>query len=174
VKGYALFTSSRREGSYAIVAEGAARGAEPKQAPGKPAPENQAGAERFDSRRLGPADLFAVTMIRPGTYALTNTLTGAKGRITVAYPTMGREPYRPPAPLTVQCTAQGFAPAAIDLQPAQGIVFRFAVPSHIKIDLVEPNDGPGQVVQQEARPGAPPAEARRPVARWRKQPGRTD
>jgi len=155
VGGYAQFTSSRREGSYAILAERA---------------EGHAKSEQFDSRRLAAADVFAVTMIRPGTYSLTNTLTGAKGSITVAYPTIGKEPYRPPAPLSVESAGHGFVPATIDLQPAQGIIFRFAVPSRIKIDLVEPNDGPAQVVERQARPAAQPEQARRPVVRWKKPP----
>jgi len=157
VGGYARFTSSRREVGYAIAAEGAA---------------GHAKAERFDSRRLGAADLFAVTLLRPGAYSLTNTLTGAKGRITVAYPALGKEPYRPPAPLSVQCAEHGFAPATSDLQPAQGIIFRFAVPSRIKIDLVTPNDGPGKAVQRQARPVVQPEQARRPFARWTKPPGK--
>ncbi len=174
-KGYVLFTSSHKEGSYAIICEKEeSRGEGKREDKSDRAREEGGRAERFDSRRLGATDIFAVTMIRPGTYSLTNTLTKAKGRITIAYPTIGKEPYHPPAPLSVQCTGQGFTPANIDLQPAQGIVFHFSVPSHIKIDLVQPNDGPGKVVQQEARPGPPSKEARRPVARWRKPTGRVD
>jgi hypothetical protein len=106
------------------------------------------GEAAFDSRRLGEADVFAVTLVRPGRYTMRNALTGAQGTITVAYPVRGREAYRPPAPQTVQCTAEGFAPGDIGLQPAQGLIFRFAVPSRIEIELAEADDGPAR----EARP----------------------
>lgn len=132
--GHAVFTASTGEAVHAIVAE------------------RTGGGEPFDSRRLGAADMFAVTLIRPGTYSVTNGLTGAQGKITVAYPTMGKEPYRPPQPVSVESTERGFVPNTIDLQPAQGIIFRFSIPSRIKIDLVEPNDGPG-IVRQPRKAG---------------------
>jgi hypothetical protein len=148
-KGHAVFQAPEGAEGYAVVAEAAG--------PGGPAP--------FDSRQLGGDDLFAVTLIRPGTYTMTNLLTGAEGRITVAYPTVGDRPYQPPDPVSVECTKQGFAPDTIDLQPAQGIIFRFGTPSRIKIDLVEPLD----------RPAGPAEErGRRRVAHWRRPGARRD
>lgn len=158
--GHVMLSASSGESSHAILVE-------PMQGKGEP----------FDSRRLGAGDLFAVTLIRPGSYTLANELTGAKGEITVAYPTVGKEPYRPPVPVTVECTERGFRPDRIALKPAQGLIFRVQAPSRIKIDLVKPDDGPVERLEragERGRPGvAPRAEgASRPVARWRKpQPG---
>ncbi len=154
--GHVMFSASSGESSHAIVAE---------RMDGK--------AEPFDSRRLGAGDLFAVTLIRPGVYSLVNELTGAQGRVIVAYPTVGKEPYRPPAPVAVECTERGFRPEAIDLKPAQGIVFRVQTPSRIKIDLVDPIDAPAIRREREKEKGqadvaSRAAGARRLVARWRK------
>jgi hypothetical protein len=98
----------------------------------------------FDSRRLSADDTFAVTMVRPGRYEMRNVLTKDEGTITVAYPVIGRGPYRPPDPVRVTCSSKGFKPRSIKLKPAQGIVFDFAVPSRIEIELVEPDDGPAK------------------------------
>jgi hypothetical protein len=113
-------------------------------------------ARRFDSRRLERGDFFAVTLIRPGTYSLANVHNRARGEITVAYPTVGDKPYRPPEPVQVNCARNRFEPDKIDLQPGQGIVFHFNTPSRIKIDLVEPHEG----LQEEVR--------RQKVVSWRK------
>jgi hypothetical protein len=91
---------------------------------------------------LGEDDLFSVTMVRPGTYTVANTVTRAEGSVTVAYPTIGEAPYRPPEPASVVCRADGFDPPSVDLQPAQGLIFRFEVPSRIVIALAQPDDGP--------------------------------
>lgn len=98
----------------------------------------------FDSRRLSAEDTFAVTLARPGRYAMRNLLTKYEGTITVAYPVIGRQPYRPPEPVRVTCSAKGFKPRSVKLKPAQGILFDFAAPSRIEIDLVEPDDGPAK------------------------------
>jgi len=125
--GYTSFTATRREDASAVVVR--RRGEEGEE-------------ELFDSRRLEEGDIFALTMVRPGAYALNNAETGATGEIRVAYPTVGKEPYRPPDPISVECTDQGFSPADIDLMPAQGIIFHVRTPTRIQIDLVEPDDGP--------------------------------
>jgi hypothetical protein len=91
---------------------------------------------------LGEDDLFSVTIVRPGTYTVANTVTRAEGSVTVAYPTIGEAPYRPPEPASVVCRADGFDPPSVDLQPAQGLIFRFEVPSRIVIALAQPDDGP--------------------------------
>lgn len=96
----------------------------------------------FDSTRLDGDDLFAVTLIRPGTYSVRNTITKASGEIVVAYPKAGRRPYRPPAPVEIECTEKTLRPSRIRLKAAQGQVYRFGTPSRIGIELVKPDDGP--------------------------------
>jgi hypothetical protein len=135
-EGYVLFSNAEQATGYAVRVT---------------RPEQQEGV--FDTRELGADDLFSVTMVRPGTYTVSNTLTGAGGRVTVAYPTIGDTPYRPPGPASVVCRADGFDPRSVDLQPAQGLIFSFEVPSRILITLAEPDDGP--------------AERRPSTARWR-------
>jgi len=126
--GFATFSTSDTSGDYEVTVE---------LADGK-------GKKRelFNNRRLESNDTFAVTLVRPGKYSVENTIAKAKGEITVAYPKIEKRRYRPPSPISVQCTKRGFEPSSVDLKPAQGIIFRFDIPSRIKIDLVKPDDGP--------------------------------
>jgi hypothetical protein len=124
--GFASFTSAHaRSASSVIVAH--KRGAKD--------PE-------FDSRRLGEPDIFALTLVRPGLYVVRNTLAKAEGRIVVAYPLVGERPYRPPDPVDVLCTKKGFEPERLEIQSAQGIIFRFETAAHVVVELLEPDDGP--------------------------------
>jgi hypothetical protein len=43
-------------------------------------------------------------LVRPGLYAVRNTLGKAEGRIVVTYPVVGERPYRPADPVGVLCT----------------------------------------------------------------------
>lgn len=126
-QGYVSFTDSGQTKPFAVVAE-AASGDGP----------------RFDSRRLGPGDIFALTLLRPGTYSLVNELAHAKGEITVEYPVVGKTPYRPPDPLAIDCTEHGFHPERIALKPAQGLIVHVKAAARIKIELTRPDDGPGE------------------------------
>ena len=133
-EGYVLFSNAEQAAGYAVTVT---------------RPEEPEGA--FDTRELGGDDLFSVTMVRPGTYSVSNTLAGTEGSVTVAYPTVGDTPYRPPEPVSVVCRADGFDPPAVDLQPAQGVIFRFEVPSRIVIALAEPDDGPAPLRSRSVR-----------------------
>ena len=95
----------------------------------------------FDSTRLEGDDLFAVTLIRPGTYSVRNVAGGARGDIVVAYPKLGKAPHRPDEPVEVVCTENAFRPARLKLQAAQGQLYRLRTPARIAIELVEPDDG---------------------------------
>jgi len=105
----------------------------------------------FDSRRLDEPSVFAVTLLQPGRYSLENAIGGTKAEIVVSYPTPGARPYRPPAPLQVEVTEDGFGSQRISLAPAQGIVFRFRTQSRIQIELVEPDEGPPREPRPRAR-----------------------
>jgi hypothetical protein len=133
-KGYAVFHVTAGAGGYAVRVGKAAE--DPKQ-------QNQ-----FDSRELKSDDIFSAVILRPGTYSASNTLgSKAKGKITVGYPKIGKTAYRPPAPAKVECSAHGFEPANVELQPGQAVLFHTAVPSRITIELVKPDDGPGDRTQ---------------------------
>ena len=125
--GYVSFTDSGKLKPFAVVVESMS--------------DKAAG---FDSRRLGRGDLFALTLFRPGQYRVVNELAHYEGQITVAYPVIGDQPYRPPEPLSVECADKGFQPQVIELKPAQGLIFRINTGARIKIDLTHPDDGPGE------------------------------
>lgn len=148
-KGYAVFHVSRGAGGYAILV-------------GKIGEKSESGM--FDSRELKKDDLFAVTLIRPGTYSVTNVNTKAKSEIVVTYPKIEkiRKPYYPPEPILIECTKKAFEPGKImekafeqnkstkkafkqgriEIKPAQGQVYHIRTQSRIKIRLVRPDDGP--------------------------------
>jgi hypothetical protein len=97
----------------------------------------------FDSRQLGPGDVFTTVLVRPGRYDLANALGGTPGILSVAYPvaTPGT-PYSPPDPLAIDCGPSGFTPATASLLPGQGLIFRIGAPARITISLAAPDDGP--------------------------------
>jgi hypothetical protein len=110
------------------------------------------GGTEFDSRRLGAGDLFAVTLVRPGRYRVTETGSGITLDARVTYPRPGPTPYRPADPQRVHFAA-GFDPATVELGPGQGLVVEVGEVAHMVVELIEPDDGP-----------APDDRARRP--RW--------
>jgi hypothetical protein len=97
----------------------------------------------FDSRTLKSGDLFIASMLRPGEYAMVDQLGKAKGRISVAYPKVGKEPYRPGEPARVVVSPEAFKPAEVKIGAAQAVVFSFETPkSAIQVKLEKPDDGP--------------------------------
>ncbi len=146
-QSYALFHAPQGIGGFAVQIHAASA-------------DNQPPV--FDSRKLQSDDLYTVTLLRPGRYSLINAGTSAKGEIRVSYPVIGATAYRPPDPLNVQVSAKGFEPNAIELKPAQGLIFHIqGVAARIQIDLVEPDDGPHKAHRS---PGGRP----KPLYRWEK------
>ena len=97
----------------------------------------------FDSRTLKSSDLFIATMLRPGEYAMVDQLGKAKGRISVAYPKVGKEPYRPGEPARVAVSPEAFKPSEVKIGAAQAVVFSIETPkSAIQVKLEKPDDGP--------------------------------
>ena len=94
----------------------------------------------FDSRRLDKGDVFAATVLRPGTYAVRNEYGKARTELAVKYVTRGKERYRPGEPVKVKMGAQA-SRKSMRLGPAQGVVFEITEPSRIHIDLTRPDDG---------------------------------
>jgi hypothetical protein len=143
--GYVRFSSSRSRDDYTIVMKNTS---------------DPAGVVVFDSRRLEADDIFAVALIRPGKYTISNTLSGARGEIGVSYPVIGKEPYRPPERLSIESDRGGFSMTHISLKPAQELSVQIKVPSRIKIELTEPADGPSTsrpVVDSPSKPGVGPS-----------------
>lgn len=125
-KGYVVFHVSRGSGGFSVHVRQAVE--DPK--------ENV-----FNSQELGDGDIFSAAIIRPGTYTMSNRK--AKGEIVVSYPEMGKTAYRPPAPIRVQVSPEGFEPAHIELKPGQGLVFDIKATARIVVKLIKPDDGPG-------------------------------
>jgi hypothetical protein len=138
--GYVVFHVSRGPGGYAVRV-GRLVG--------------EAEAPIFDSSELQPGDLFAVTLIRPGTYSVRNLTTEVKGEVAVAYPAPGKQPYRPSEPVSIECTERTLRPAKIKINAAQGQLYRLRTPSRIAIELVKPDDGPPKKAARSTRRGAP-------------------
>ena len=154
-KGYVSFTAaSPKAKPYAVVA----RAAYDAKTTDKP---------EFDSRRLGPDDIFALTLMRPGDYRVVNELGKYDGVITVAYPVIGDRPYRPPSPLEVDVNESDFRPSTIKLQPAQGVIFKICTAARIKIDLIRPDDGPKD--RPPRKVGISPHAIHQAVERWRQE-----
>ena len=87
----------------------------------------------LDSRGQLPAgDLFAVTLIIPGTYRATNLASQARLPITVARP--GRdEPYSPARPTLVRAGDHGFDPATAHILAGQSIVLLAETPARFLV-----------------------------------------
>lgn len=132
--GYVVFHVASGPGGYSVVVD----------------PLAERDVREFDSGELTEYDRFAATLMRPGTYTMRNHIHDTKGTIEVAYPDPDGD--RPDTPVTVTCTDDEFDPAAVDVVPAQGLVFDIEDPSHVQIELEKPHeratedaDGPGAI-----------------------------
>ena len=96
----------------------------------------------YDSRAMVEGDSFAAILLRPGTYAMTNALSKAKGEIVVDYPPLKERNYRPAGPVRITCDARGFNPSTVRVGPGQGVIFESHVASRVVITLAKPDDGP--------------------------------
>jgi len=123
----------------------------------------------FDSRQLQEGDLFAATLLRPGSYSITNVPAGYKSEVVVAYPKPGKTPFKAPAPVSIDATKSGLVIVSdgkekkmdkLGIEATQGQLFKIKTPSRIRIELVKADDGPA-----EKRPA--------PVLSWNKQAGPT-
>jgi hypothetical protein len=105
-------------------------------------PETDKG---YDTRTLKPGDAFTAMILRPGTYAIRNTLARGSTEAVVRYPTIRDKPYVPPAPVRIECTAAGFdTTGRIDLGVGQGLLFHARADTRIAITLERPDDGPAR------------------------------
>jgi hypothetical protein len=131
--GYGVFHVSRGAGGFAATVT---------QSGGNPSESGK----QFDTRELKRGDVFAVTLIRPGTYRVVNLGTTVRGEIVVAYPQVRNELYRPGEPVAVRCHDNSFEPSLIKIAAAQGQVYHIATTNQtrIRIELVRADDGPLQ------------------------------
>jgi hypothetical protein len=126
-KGYIVFHVSGGAGGYSVNLRRA---------------EEDVEHKAYDTRQLQAGDIFAAVVIRPGTYAMKNLVSGAQGELTVAYPVIGKTAFKPPPALHVDC-GKTFEPRAVHLLPSQGLNVHVLEAAHLKIELLRADDGPG-------------------------------
>ena len=145
-EGHVLFHASSRNGYSVTVA-------------------SEAGELVFDSSEVGDGDLFAVSLLEPATYSMSNTAGKAAGEIVVVSPpTKGAERMKDLETRYVDATRNKFDPERVELTSTQGLVFRIQ------------GRGAARIVIEKA---SPPAEARqdrlqersKPAVRWQKHSG---
>lgn len=144
VEGYLLTFVSRGRGGYRVTLE---RG-ETKKDPDKSA------KPVFDSSKLSEGDIFAATLIRPGQWTADGGKSGLS-QITVTYPQPGKEPYRPKEQGNAVAVEGGtLSPEQMTMGPGEGVVFRIGrgASPRIRLSLVTPDDGPGEVVPKYPTP----------------------
>lgn len=126
-RGYAVFQVSGGSGGYWVNVRRA---------------DEDPDVAAYDSRQLHEGDIFAGVLMRPGRYSLRNELSDAPAAdITVPYPTVGKTAYQPPAPIDVQC-GKAIKPRRLRLHPLQGLNVHILEPARVRIELVQPDDGP--------------------------------
>jgi hypothetical protein len=146
-QGYVVFHVSEGSGGYHVQLAGPLGGALLERREG----DNRAKADIWSSRELESGDLFAVTLLRPGTYKVSNE-RGGEAKLRLHYPERGKIAYRPPEPQRVAVTDNGFEPAGFELRPMQGQVFEISTTARINISLVEPEDRDERPDPDRARP----------------------
>lgn len=125
-----------RAGGMLLVHVGSGRGA---YAVVVSAGEGDARRVVFDSRQLDKGDLFTATVLRPGRYAVTNTVNRARAELEVRYPERRREPLRAAEPVQVRA-GDRFDPERLAVQPTQGQIYAVETSARVVIELVEPYD----------------------------------
>ena len=135
-----LYASSGPADAYVLVRKQVAEGEKPRE-----------GAE-FDSRRLHANDLFAVALLRPGLYSVSDALGLGSGCIRVMYPTIGDAPTSL-EPVLAKVRKGTIDPAELTIRPAQPVVFTIeSGESAIAVRLEKPEDGPkGKEDERRAR-----------------------
>jgi hypothetical protein len=152
--GYLVLYVSQGRGGYAVTLQGT---------------RSRSRRAVFDSRVLQAGDLYAVTLIRPGAYEMGNTQSRARGIVRVTYPEAGMDLRDPGAAVSVECGGGELSPSEVTLLPAQGLVFRIAAPSAVRVSLREADDGP------DAHKGRPLRRAQwiKPAAKPLRDPARS-
>jgi len=142
--GHAVFHVSHGAGGYAVIAtqQGERKPSDTTPGHGNRPTRQTPAPLPFDSRELREGDMFAVTLLRPGIYSLTNGANRARGDIILAYPRPRSRYAALPEPVSIEVTDKGFDPSHVEVQALQGLIFRIHTPSRIRLDLTKPDDGP--------------------------------
>ncbi len=100
------------------------------------------------SRAVPEGDLFAVTLVRPGTYQMVNAAGRGRGEIHVGLPK--GEKYRTDRATLIEVDKKGiFNPRDVQILAGQTIVFQCAAPAHIRVELVKPAENTGAAIERQ-------------------------
>ena len=88
----------------------------------------------FDTQRLNSGDIYACTLLRPGTYEVSHNKKRA-AIINVEYPTTNTKRSNLNKALRVKVLANGIEQKIIKILPMQGLVFEFQTKGSIEIRL---------------------------------------
>lgn len=136
-KGYVLFHASAGFGYSAIVSD-------------------SVGRVFFDSTKLGDGDLFALSLLEPGNYSMTNTIGSVAGEIIVNLPPKISEKMKTLETQYIDVSEKKLDPPRIELISSQGLVFRIKSKARI-------------LIAKKSLPHAEFAKARpKPMISWRK------
>jgi hypothetical protein len=102
----------------------------------------------WSSQVLGDGDWFACLPLRPGRYRLVNLLSQAAADVVVRYPDprVQREALARTVPVRLRA-GENIEPAQIELFPGQPVIVEIGAPSHLRLALVDPDDGPADLAQ---------------------------
>ncbi|MGZ8185993.1 MAG: hypothetical protein ACXWTL_06080 [Methylobacter sp.] len=114
-KGYVLFHASSK-GGYSVVVS------------------NNEDKVIFDSMKLDDGDLFAVSLLEPATYSMTNVLGSATGEIIVSLTPEAARNLKTLETRYIEVNQRVFDPECIELTSSQGLVFRIKNSSRIVIE----------------------------------------
>ncbi|MDQ5824866.1 MAG: hypothetical protein M3441_11780 [Chloroflexota bacterium] len=93
----------------------------------------------LDSNEAVPeGGLFAVTLVRPGTYRVANADARGEGEIRVRLPK--EEKFRVDQPTLVECGRDGFKPKRLDMFAGQSVVFNCTTRCRIRVELTKPEE----------------------------------
>lgn len=120
-KGFVLFYVSQGQGYSVTVG-----------------PRGEKAKAEFNSQSLGAGDLFALSLLEPTKYSMTNRKGGAKGEIVVAAPKAQKKALGILDAQYVEVTEKGFDPKKIEVTSTQGIVFRMQTAARIVVERQGP------------------------------------
>ena len=119
-RGYVLFYASRGHDYSVLVGE------------------RDHGKAEFDSSRLARGDLFAVSLLEPTIYTVSDLISGGKADVTVKRDPACAKNIKSVKPVYVEVKQGSMEPAKIELASGQGLVFRIETDSRIVIKKMGP------------------------------------
>lgn len=110
----------------------------------------QDGRTVHDTRELGAGDMFAATLVRPGSYDMMAGKT-RQGRIEVTAPQARAEFRTEFATGAVEVAAEAFQPKAVEVEAGDSVVFTLAAPATISVAFKEPKSGKSRTPRRPVR-----------------------